>query len=149
MKYALIGCGRISPNHIEAAKNNHLEFVAMCDIVPKTMQEKSEWFDLEAVRKYTDYRELLEKEKPDLVAIATESGKQRRRGSTPAGRRALSSAPITRTVSINQYSICARPWRPDASAGSRTARRMSAGTGGRATMTRLRGAVPGRRTAAA
>ena len=22
MKYALIGCGRISPNHIEAAKNN-------------------------------------------------------------------------------------------------------------------------------
>ena len=75
MKYALIGCGRISPNHIEAAKNNHLEFVAMCDIVPKTMQEKSEWFDLEAVRKYTDYRELLEKEKPDLVAIATESGK--------------------------------------------------------------------------
>ena len=29
MKYALIGCGRISPNHIEAAKNNHLDFVAM------------------------------------------------------------------------------------------------------------------------
>ena len=26
MKYALIGCGRISPNHIEAAKNNKLEF---------------------------------------------------------------------------------------------------------------------------
>ena len=29
MKYALIGCGRISPNHIEAAKNNNLDFVAM------------------------------------------------------------------------------------------------------------------------
>ena len=28
MKYALIGCGRISPNHIEAAKNNKLNFVA-------------------------------------------------------------------------------------------------------------------------
>ena len=41
MKYALIGCGRISPNHIEAAKNNHLEFVAMCDIVPEVMQEKA------------------------------------------------------------------------------------------------------------
>lgn len=75
MKYALIGCGRISPNHIEAAKNNNLNFVAMCDILSKTMEEKSDKFGLGDVRKYTDYRELLEKEKPELVAIATESGK--------------------------------------------------------------------------
>ena len=76
MKYALIGCGRISPNHIEAAKNNNLEFVAICDIVPEIMREKAEKFDLiEKVRQYTDYKVLLQKEKPDLVAIATESGK--------------------------------------------------------------------------
>ena len=75
MKYALIGCGRISPNHIEAAKNNNLDFVAMCDIIPEVMQEKSDRFHLETVRKYTDYKVLLEKEKPELVAIATESGK--------------------------------------------------------------------------
>ena len=61
MKYALIGCGRISPNHIEAAKNNNLDFVAMCDIIPEVMQEKSDRFGLETVRKYTDYKELLEK----------------------------------------------------------------------------------------
>lgn len=75
MKYALIGCGRISPNHIEAAKNNNLTFVAMCDIIPEVTREKSDRFGLEAVRKYTDYKELLKNEKPDLVAIATESGK--------------------------------------------------------------------------
>lgn len=75
MKYALIGCGRISPNHIEAAKNNHLDFVAMCDVIPEAMEEKSSQFGLDGVRRYTDYRELLEKEKPELVAIATESGK--------------------------------------------------------------------------
>lgn len=75
MKYALIGCGRISPNHIEAAKNNALEFVAMCDVVPEVMQEKSERFGLDSVHKYTDYKELLKEEKPELVAIATESGK--------------------------------------------------------------------------
>ena len=75
MKYALIGCGRISPNHIEAAKNNNLEFVAMCDILPEIMQEKSDRFGLEFVRKYTDYKEMLKTEKPELVAIATESGK--------------------------------------------------------------------------
>lgn len=75
MKYALIGCGRISPNHIEAAKNNNLNFVAMCDILPETMEEKSDKFGLGDVRRYTDYKELLEKEKPELAAIATESGK--------------------------------------------------------------------------
>ena len=29
MKYALIGCGRISPNQIEDAKNNKLDFIAI------------------------------------------------------------------------------------------------------------------------
>lgn len=75
MKYALIGCGRISPNHIEAAKNNNLDFIAMCDIIPEAMQEKSDRFGLQTVRKYINYKELLEREKPNLVAIATESGK--------------------------------------------------------------------------
>lgn len=75
MKYALIGCGRISPNHIEAAKNNGLEFVAICDILPEAMREKAERFGLQSVRQYTDYKEMLEKEKIELVAIATESGK--------------------------------------------------------------------------
>jgi predicted dehydrogenase len=75
MKYALIGCGRISPNHIEAARNNELDFVAMCDVVPEVMAEKSERFGLGTVHRYTDYKELLEAERPELVAIATESGK--------------------------------------------------------------------------
>ena len=75
MRYALIGCGRISPNHIEAAKNNGLDFVAMCDILPEAMQEKSNRFGLEHVKKYVGYKEMLAKEKPELVAVATESGK--------------------------------------------------------------------------
>ena len=45
MKYALIGCGRISPNHIAAAKANNLEFVGMCDIVESNMEEKAIKFD--------------------------------------------------------------------------------------------------------
>ncbi len=75
MKYALIGCGRISPNHIVAAKNNNLEIVAICDKVTQNMHDKIVKFKLdESVHCYTDYLEMLEKEKPDLVAIATESG---------------------------------------------------------------------------
>ncbi len=76
MKYALIGCGRISPNHIVAAQKNHLEIVAICDLVKQNMKDKILKFKLPAtVNCYTDYKEMLEKEKPELIAIATESGK--------------------------------------------------------------------------
>ncbi len=76
MKYALIGCGRISPNHIAAAKANGIEIAAICDILPANMKDKRLKFDLgNNIRQYTDYHEMLEKEKPELVAIATESGK--------------------------------------------------------------------------
>lgn len=75
MKYALIGCGRISPNHIAAAKGNHLEFAGLCDVDEKMMEDKSVRFGLDGVHQYTDYHQMLEKENPDLVAVATESGK--------------------------------------------------------------------------
>jgi len=75
MKYALIGCGRISFNHIAAAKKNNLEFVAICDLDEKMMRDKVLKFALDSVRQYKDYHNLLDKEKPELVAIATESGK--------------------------------------------------------------------------
>lgn len=76
MKYALIGCGRISPNHIQAAKNNNLNIVGLCDVVYKNAWDKILKFDLnKSIPIYTDYKEMLEREKPELVAIATESGK--------------------------------------------------------------------------
>lgn len=75
MKYALIGCGRISPNHIAAAKSNNLEFVGICDIDKDMLSDKALKFNLEGVHQYINYHEMLEKEKPELVAIATESGK--------------------------------------------------------------------------
>lgn len=76
LRYALIGCGRISFNHVAAALENGLDIVALCDVVPSHMEEKIQKFNLPStVKTYTDYHELLEKERPELVAIATESGK--------------------------------------------------------------------------
>ena len=77
MKYALIGCGRISPNHLEAAINNNLEIVGLCDIIPENIDKLLNKLniDVNKYKKYTNYKEMLEKEKPELVAIATESGK--------------------------------------------------------------------------
>ena len=76
MRYALIGCGRISPNHVVAAVNNHLEIVALCDIDKTQMEDKILKFNLNKdVPQYTDYKIMLEEQKPELAAIATESGK--------------------------------------------------------------------------
>ena len=74
MRYALIGCGRISPNHIAAARSNGLEIVGVCDIDPQMCHERVVQFELETVHQYSDYKEMIDKEKPELVAIATESG---------------------------------------------------------------------------
>ncbi len=81
MKYALIGCGRISTNHIKAAMNNELEIVAVCDILPDRMEEVLAKHGLEkdtSIKRYTDYTELLDNEHPELVSIATESGSHAR-----------------------------------------------------------------------
>ena len=77
MKYALIGCGRIAPNHLEAAINNNLEIVGLCDIEDNNIDILLEKLNIEKDKytRYNDYKEMLEKEKPELVAIATESGK--------------------------------------------------------------------------
>ena len=77
LRYALIGCGRISPNHAAAclANADELEPVAVCDPVAPRRSILKEHFQDPALRGYADYREMLLKERPQLVAIATESGK--------------------------------------------------------------------------
>lgn len=76
MKYALIGCGRISPNHVASAQKHGLEIIGICDIVEKQMEKTIADFKLpSSVKKYTDYKKMLAENKLDLIAIATESGK--------------------------------------------------------------------------
>lgn len=79
MKYALIGCGRISTNHIKAAVNNKLEIVAVCDIVPERMEEVLAKHDLQndkTIARYVDYKTMIaERSDLQLISIATESGK--------------------------------------------------------------------------
>lgn len=77
MKYALIGCGRISTNHIKAALNNKLTIVAVCDILSECMENLLSKHDLEkdeSIRRYEDYKQMIAEVKPELVSIATESG---------------------------------------------------------------------------
>lgn len=77
LRYALIGCGRISPNHAAAclAKADALDPVAVCDPLPERRAILKEHFKNPELHEYADYREMLQKERPQLAAIATESGK--------------------------------------------------------------------------
>lgn len=73
MRFGLIGCGRISKNHFEAvAQIEEAEFTACCDIVPERAKEAAGSYDIGSV--YTDYSEMLEREKLDAVSICTPSG---------------------------------------------------------------------------
>lgn len=77
MKYALIGCGRIAVNHIKAAMSNHLELAAICDLEMEQMEKLLIKYNLEdktSIKRYTDYKEMIQENELDLVAIATESG---------------------------------------------------------------------------
>lgn len=75
MEYALIGCGRISPNHLAAAQANGLDIVALCDLNPEHIEDKIVKFSLDPkTGRYTDYHQLLAEQKPELISICTESG---------------------------------------------------------------------------
>lgn len=78
MNFALIGCGRIAANHIEAARNNGLNIAALCDIDLKQCEKLCEKCaikdDYPKIQFYDNHREMLKNEDLDMVAIATSSG---------------------------------------------------------------------------
>jgi len=81
-KIALIGCGRISYKHIEAIKDNKdkVELVAVVDPFEELAEgKKQEYYDISGIDNpvavFCDYKTMLNEIRPDIVAIATESGK--------------------------------------------------------------------------
>ena len=76
MKYALIGCGRIAVNHIKAAVNNSLDIVAVCDLIPESVDIlfNKAGYTGDPIR-YTDYKKMIEDHPEiELISIATDSG---------------------------------------------------------------------------
>ncbi|HKL86173.1 MAG TPA: Gfo/Idh/MocA family oxidoreductase [Treponemataceae bacterium] len=80
---ALIGCGRISFKHVEAYADNKetLSMVAACDPVLEKAEKKiADYVKVSSNVKpqaFADYRDMLKTVKPDIVTIATESGKHK------------------------------------------------------------------------
>lgn len=82
LRFAIIGCGRISFKHVEALIMNKEEasLVAVCDVIEANAAAKKEEYlnklaeEAATVNVYKDYKEMLKAEKIDVVTIATESG---------------------------------------------------------------------------
>ncbi|MHC6180700.1 Gfo/Idh/MocA family protein [Clostridium sp. JNZ X4-2] len=81
LKFAIIGCGRISYKHIEALAANKEEAVltAVCDVISeKAEKRRSEYIEktgkTQDIAIYTDYKKMLQEQDIDIVTIATESG---------------------------------------------------------------------------
>ena len=73
IRFALVGCGRISKNHIESLKKHakDAEIAAVCDIDDKALEAAQAATRAEAFSRYED---MLEKCDADVVVIATPSG---------------------------------------------------------------------------
>jgi len=80
LKFAILGCGRISTKHVEALINNkdEAELVAVYDIIEELAIERKKQYESAIidsnVKVYTDYNEVLNDENIDVVTIATISG---------------------------------------------------------------------------
>lgn len=74
-KFALLGCGRISKNHIESLaelkKEGKAEFVACCDIIPERADSAASQIGCKA---YYNYQSMLNEANFDAVSICTPSG---------------------------------------------------------------------------
>ncbi len=93
-RIALVGCGRISRNHLEAIdKIDGLELVAVCDADPaRAKVAGTQW----KVPYFTSYERMLAESKADVVTIATPSGLHAEQGvaAAQAGKHVVMEKPM-------------------------------------------------------
>jgi predicted dehydrogenase len=72
IRTALVGCGRIADRHVRLVTSMpEFSLAAVADVHPGRAEALAAHF---GGRAYLDYREMLEREKPDLVHVLTPSG---------------------------------------------------------------------------
>jgi len=96
---ALVGCGRISKNHLESIAQlpEALQLVAVCDIIPERAREAGEKYNASW---YADYDEMLARPDLHIVAVCTPSGLHPQHGIQAAqhGLHVISEKPMAITL---------------------------------------------------
>lgn len=71
IRCAIIGCGRISSQHIEGfLRSPHVSIAALCDLDPESARRLASEHRLERAEIFSDYRLMLDRLRPDIVSIA-------------------------------------------------------------------------------
>jgi UDP-N-acetyl-2-amino-2-deoxyglucuronate dehydrogenase len=98
IRVALVGCGRIAANHVEALRGlDGMTLTAVCDIVPERAQALAE---ATGVTAYTSYEQMLAVAPCDAVVICTPSGLHPQQGilAARAGKHVISEKPMAITL---------------------------------------------------
>jgi UDP-N-acetyl-2-amino-2-deoxyglucuronate dehydrogenase len=98
LRLALVGCGRISRNHLDAiARIDDLELAGVCDIVESRAREAG---SAGGVPWYTSYARMLDDVPCDAVAICTPSGLHPQHGilAAKAGKHVVCEKPMAITL---------------------------------------------------
>src|SRR5262249_3863159 len=70
LKGAIIGCGKISREHLSAVSNlQNVDVVGVCDLSPARAEATAERFGIK--KWFTNHRDLINATRPDLVHITT------------------------------------------------------------------------------
>lgn len=101
LKVALVGCGRISARHSQLLGEGNItgaKLHCVCDIVSEKADKIAKAYGVSA---YSDMHEMMKQEKPDLVAVLTESGNHAKHviGLAQYGAHILVEKPMALTLS--------------------------------------------------
>ncbi len=99
MKIAVIGTGSMGKNHVRVLKNiPEVNEIVITNINRKILEDTSKKFGI--LKKYQNHIEMLEKEKPDGVIVATPPGSHKKNvlDVIDAGVNVLVEKPIARTI---------------------------------------------------
>lgn len=105
VRFAIVGCGRISKNHIEAiASHDQAELVAVVDTDPLALQRAVE---ATGVRGFASLTDMLAESEAEVVVLATPSGLHSHQCSEVArsGRHVLSEKPLATKFSEGMAAV--------------------------------------------
>lgn len=96
IRFGLLGCGRISTNHLESMREltpERAKIVAVCDSVEDRAKQTADKY---GAKSYTDIAGLLEREDIDVVSVTTPSGlhPQHATAVAQAGKHCILEKPI-------------------------------------------------------
>lgn len=74
MKFAILGCGRISSKHCELLGNNIIDYASLVAVCDTNLEKAKRTGEKYKVPYYTDMDLMMQSESIDIISILTESG---------------------------------------------------------------------------